>query len=52
MWSWRRMEKISWTAGVKNLEVLHTVKEKMNIPHTTKEGRLTGLVTSCVETAF
>jgi hypothetical protein len=52
MYSWRRMEKISWTAGVKNLEVLHTDKEDMNIPHKIKEGRLTRLVTSCAETAF
>jgi len=44
--------EISWTAGVKNQEVLHTVKEEMNIPHTIKEGRLTGLVTSCLKTAF
>jgi hypothetical protein len=28
------------------------VQEEMNIPHTIKEGRLIGLVTSCVETAF
>lgn len=46
------MEKVSWSAGVNNKEVLHTVKEEMNIPHTIKEGTLTGLVTSCVETAF
>jgi len=46
------MEKISWTAGVKNQEVLHTVKEEMNITHTIKDGGLTGLITSCVETAF
>jgi hypothetical protein len=25
--------------GVKNQEVLHTVKEERNIPHTMKEGR-------------
>jgi hypothetical protein len=53
MWCWRRMEKISWTDGVRNEEVLHRVKEERNIVHTIKKrGRLTGLVTSCVETAF
>jgi hypothetical protein len=51
MWCWRRMEKISWTDRVRYEEVLHRVKER-NIVHTIKEGRLTGLVTSCVETAF
>ena len=34
MWCWRRMEKISWTDCVRNEEVLHTVKEERNIPHT------------------
>ena len=34
MWRWRRMEKIIWTDRVRNEEVLHRVKEKMNIPHT------------------
>jgi hypothetical protein len=51
MWCWRRME-ISWTDRVRNEEVLQRVKEKRNILHTIKEERLTGLVTSCVETAF
>jgi DNA phosphorothioation-dependent restriction protein DptG len=52
MWCWRRMEKISWTDRVRNEEVLQGVKEERNILHTIKKGRLTGLVTSCVETAF
>jgi hypothetical protein len=52
MWRWRRMEKISWTDLVTNEEVLHRVKEERNIVHTIKEERLTGLVTSCVGTAF
>jgi hypothetical protein len=30
MWSWRRMEKISWTDRVRNEEVLQRVKEKRN----------------------
>jgi hypothetical protein len=51
MWCWRRMEKISWTDRVRNEEVLHRVKEEINILHTIQR-RLTGLVTSCVETAF
>jgi hypothetical protein len=33
IWSWRRMEKISWTKHVRNEEVLLTVKEQMNILH-------------------
>jgi hypothetical protein len=36
MWCWRRMEKISWTGRVRNEEVLHRVKEKVNILHTIK----------------
>jgi hypothetical protein len=35
-----------------NEEVLDRVKEKRNILHTIKRGMLTGLVTSCVGTAF
>jgi len=30
------MEKISWTDGVRNEEVLHRVNEEMNILHTMK----------------
>jgi hypothetical protein len=30
----------------------YTVKEERNILHTKKEGKLTGLVTSCIKTAF
>ena len=51
MWCWRRMEKISWTEHVRNEEVLLRVKEQSNILHEIK-GRLTGLVTFCMETAF
>jgi hypothetical protein len=32
MWCWRRM-KISWTDRVRNEEVLHVMKEQMNILH-------------------
>jgi hypothetical protein len=46
------MEKISWTVRVRNEEVLRTVKEEKNVTDTMKEGRLTGLVTSCIGTAF
>jgi hypothetical protein len=42
----RRME-IILTDRVRN-EVLDTVKEERKIIHTTKEGELTRLVTSCV----
>jgi hypothetical protein len=37
---------------VRNEEVLHTVDEQRNILHDVKNGRLTGLVTFCVEIAF
>jgi hypothetical protein len=30
MWCWRRMEKISWTDPVTNLEVLFRVEEERN----------------------
>jgi hypothetical protein len=49
------MKKIRWTNHVRNEEVLQTVKEDRNILQTIKgrqEGKLTGLVTSCVGTAF
>jgi hypothetical protein len=52
MWCWRRMEKIIWTDRVRNEEVLHRVKEERNIIHIIKRRKLTGLVTSCAETAF
>jgi hypothetical protein len=31
IWCWRRMEKISWTDCVRNVEVLRRVKEERNI---------------------
>jgi len=53
MWFWRRMEKISWTDHVRNEDVLLRVNEQRIILHEIKKnGRLTGLVTSYVETAF
>jgi len=52
MWCWRRMENISWTNHVRNEEVLLRVKEQRNILHETVNGRLTGLVKFCIETAF
>jgi len=52
VWWWRRMEKICWTDHVRNEEVLLRVNEQRNILHEIKNGRLTGLVTSYVETAF
>ena len=36
----------------KNEEPLQRVKEKRNILKKQKEGRLTGLVTSCIDNAF
>jgi len=45
MGCWRMLERISWTDRVRN-EAQQTVKEEWNILHITKEGRLTGLVTS------
>jgi hypothetical protein len=51
MWCWRRTEMISWTDRVRNEEVLHRVKEDRNILQTIKR-KLTGLVTSCIGTAF
>ena len=53
VWCWRRMEKISWTDNVRNEEVLLRVNEQRNILHEIRQkGRLTGFVTSYVETAF
>ena len=52
MWCWRRMEKISWADHVRNEEVLLRISEQRNILHEIIKGRLTGLVTSYVETAF
>jgi hypothetical protein len=46
------MEKISWADRVRSEEVLQRVKEERNILQTIKEETLTGLVTSCVGTAF
>jgi hypothetical protein len=33
MWCWRRMEKISWTDHVRNVDVLLRVKEQRNVLH-------------------
>jgi len=46
------MEKISWTDHVRNEEVLLRVNEQRNILQEIRIGRLTGLATSCIETAF
>jgi hypothetical protein len=46
------MEKISWTDHVRNEDVLLRVKEQRNIYMKYVNGRRTGLVTFCVETAF
>ena len=53
LWCWRRIEKISWTDGVRNEEVLLRVNEQRNILHEIKKnGRLIGWVVSYVETTF
>jgi hypothetical protein len=46
VWSWRRLEKISWTDRAKNAEVLHGVKEERNILCTIKirKANLTGRI--------
>ena len=47
------MEKISWTDYVTNEDVFLRVNEQRNILHEIKRnGRLIGLVTFYVETAF
>jgi len=45
------MEKMSCNDSVRN-EVLQRVEEERNVLKQCKVGRLTGLVTSCVWTAF
>ena len=49
MCCWRKMEKIIWSDRVRNEEVLHRTKEERNILQKEREGRLIGLVTSCME---
>jgi len=36
MWSWRKMENISWNESVRNEEVWHKVEKERNIPRTIK----------------
>jgi hypothetical protein len=52
MWSWRRMEKISWTDHVRNKEEMFRVRSRGISYMKYVNGRLIGLVTLCVETAF
>jgi hypothetical protein len=52
IWCYIMMEEISRKDRVINKEVFHRAEEEMNVLHTVKEGRLTGLITSCVGTAF
>jgi hypothetical protein len=52
MWCWRRMEKISRIDCVKNEDVIQSQGGKKHTTYKEKKGRLTGLVTSCVGTAF
>jgi hypothetical protein len=46
------LPKPRWTGRGRNEEALHRVKAQGNGLHTIKNGRLTGLVTSCVVTTF
>jgi hypothetical protein len=46
------MEKIRWTNRVKNEEVVQRVRGQEHAANNKKEGRLSGLVTSGVGTAF
>ena len=46
------MEKISWAVRVRNEKLLRGVKEERNIVHIIKRRKVTGLVKSCVGTAF
>jgi hypothetical protein len=47
-----RAFSMAWRkSGVKKEEILRGFKEERNIVLTTKEGKLTGLFTSCVATA-
>jgi len=39
MWCWRRMEKISWTDRVRNVEVLLRVNEQRDILHEIRKRR-------------
>jgi hypothetical protein len=43
MWSWRRMEKVSWTDHVRNEEVLLRVKEQRNILHEISKRKVNGI---------
>jgi len=44
--------EINWTDHVGNEDRLDTMEEETNILHKMKEGRETGLVTTCVGTAL
>jgi hypothetical protein len=50
--SWRKVEKIIWIDHVRNKEVLQRVKKGRNFLQPIKRKSSTGLVTSCVATAF
>jgi hypothetical protein len=52
MWCWRRIDKIRKADRVINEEALHRGKEYPNILLAVKRGKLTGVVTSCLGTAF
>jgi len=52
MWCWRRIEKIHWTHRVRNEGALQRARGEEYTTNNKKKGKLTGLVTSCVDIAF
>ena len=52
MWCWRRMEKIIWIDHVRNEDILLESRSRGISYMKYVNGRQTGLVTFCVETAF
>ena len=52
MWRWRRMKEISWTDHVRNEDVLLESRSRGISCMKEVNGRLTRLVTFCVETTF
>jgi hypothetical protein len=52
MWCWGRMEKISWTDLVRNEKYYFQLRSRGISYMKYVNGRRTGLVTFCVDTAF
>jgi len=49
MWCWSRMERVSWAD---KWSIIKSQGGEEHLTNNKKEGKLTGLVTSCVGTAF